>query len=179
MFGNLFGGGSDIASQSGKLSKQTIQQNNEGMGEIYKAFSGYSPQFYNLAQSQFNSNLLPTIEAQGLQTKELGDYGFANRGLFNSSAADNFANQLSGSMQQQRIDAAQQAIQYRNALQQMVEQEKAKMQGQLQQSLMPNQLMQSTYSATGQMGAPSPFAPIGQGLNTLGNLAMMSAQTKK
>lgn len=164
----------DINRQNNEMTRQM----NTGMSDIYKAFAGYTPKWFDAGQKAFTMNALPGVEQQGLMAQKQGNMHFANQGLLNSSAQTGFNQGLSGMLNQQRMGVANDAIGYRQMLQNLIEQERANMQGQLHTAGVPGQMSQQFLNQMSNLGTPSMMGQLGQGLSSIVGGASMGFGAK-
>jgi len=162
--------GSDIGSQMGEVFNQQQLADFAGQKQINSDFSGFTPQWYAKAQQGYVNNQLPSVYQQGLQGMQNLGFTDANRGLYNSSAQNHGQQLLSGQIAQGQRQVAGGAIDYRNQLQMMNQQERAALMQQLQSSMQPYQQMQSLLGQAGAMGTPNPMQPLMGFAQSLGSV---------
>src|SRR5271157_2565954 len=163
-------GSSNAGSLMRQQQQQQMQLQNQAVGQINNAFSGFTPQFYQGIQNAATNYWTPQLYQQYLQNSQGLGYNLANRGLLNSTAAQQGQQQLSGAMNQASNQIGNQAVQASQNLQNQVGQEQANLIGQAESATNPLAKSQGATGAASQFLGPSSFAPLGNMFGQFGNL---------
>jgi hypothetical protein len=168
-------GTSDIGTQMQTGYNGQVKRQNQGLGNIDQAFTPFNQNYFNQIGQQYMNNALPGLQQQGIEGQHMLGYNMANRGLYNSSPMQVGQTGLAHQMTAGRQDLTNNSLNYQNAIQQLIAQQKARLSQQLQTANQPYAMQQQLLGQAAQMGAPSPLASIGQAAGGIGNLAAFAA----
>lgn len=164
----LMGGTPDYAAMAGQQEGQRQQAIQQGTKNINKAFSGFTPAFYQQRAQAYQDFAMPQLAQQYQQNRNQIGFGLANRGLNTSSAATGQWTNLGKAMGQAKQNIADAGIGQAQQLQQQVEGQRNNLLNQLYQSADPSGASAAATQTASQYAAPSVFQPLG---NMLGNVA--------
>lgn len=171
-------GGSD----AGKVAREQEQQRqgliNTGLGQINKAFSGFTPQFFQQRATDYEQAALPQFAQQ--YQNQLGNlvYRLGNQGLLKSSAGRSLGNALSNYADTQRQNIASQGIAASQDLRRQVAQTQSNLISQLEASADPGAASQQAIGAAAGFAAPSPLPAIGNLFQDFSNVYMAKRQNQ-
>lgn len=138
-------------------------------------YQGFNPQFYQNRVYDYVNYALPQLGAQQKQTSDSINYGLANRGILNSSAAKKAQSQLgvqTGLAEQNIADTAQNQAQ---DLKNKVEAARSASINQLYQTGDPSQSTAQAISTAAGFQVPQAFGPLS---NMFSNLAQQYASNQ-
>ena len=165
-------GSSNAVSQYQQQQQQALAS---GSSNIEKAFSGFTPQFYQNYENSYINQALPQLGDQYRSTLTNLNYSLGDRGLLTgSSAKDTAYSALNLANTQNENQIVNQAQTQAQNLQQTVGGQKAELYGELQQGQNPTQIGQSAVNLAAQTSAPSVFAPLGQAFQNFSNTYLAS-----
>jgi hypothetical protein len=164
------GGGSNAADQARKQQEEQQKKINAATGRIDRAFSGFTPEFYNQRAQDYENYAMPQLNQQYTQTAENLTGKLANQGLLNSSAALGQRSALQEALATQQQGVANQGIQQAQDLQRQQMSEQQQLIGQATSATDPLSISNQALSAASQFQAPSAFAPLGQMFQGFGNM---------
>lgn len=156
-----FGGGSDttyVLQQQQAARENLIRQ---GQKDVDKAFSGFTPQFYQQVQKNTLNTLLPQVNEQYKNQQDQLAYGLANRGLLHSSAAGQLGSSLQREGARNTNIVGNQSIAAAQDLQRNVAQQKNQITGQLVASGDPTLAATQAVQSVAGLQAPSILQPLG------------------
>lgn len=168
----------DLISGGGSSQKKALQaaqaaerdrQNRitTGMGQINSAFAGYDDNFYNNRAKSFLNYAMPQLAQQYQSTRNQIGFNLANRGISDSSQAQNQWSNLYQQVGQQKQGLVDQAQAQENQLRQQVQGLRGNVINTLYQTADPSQAGQGIASAISQIKQPSVYPALG---NMFGNL---------
>lgn len=141
-----------------------------------QAQTGFNNQFYQNAQNAYVNYAMPQL---GQQYKQAGDslaFGYANRGLGQSTARQSAQNTLDTTYGQGQQNIVDTGINNANNLRTQVENSRETALNQLYQTANPGQSQQTALNLAQQVTAPSAYAPLGNAFsNILSSLAVQQA----
>ena len=151
----------------------------KGMGQINKAFAGFTPDFYQQRAQAYENYALPQLGQQERQTGQNLEESLADRGLSASGAGDTARSALAQDYALQQQGVANTGQQQAQQLQEQVQGQENTLVGELTSSNAPGQVAQQALSTAAGFQTPSLFAPIGQAFTDFGNtyLAQQTANT--
>lgn len=155
------GGGSsagDYAQAQYNQQQSAIQQ---GLKQIDTTFSGFTPQFFNQRQQDYQNYAIPQLQQQFQQQSQNLGYGLGNQGLLNSSAGSSLTAGLGQQYQAGQQAVANQGQQQAQQLQQQVANTRSSLTGQLEASANPAATAGQAINFASQYSAPSAFSPVG------------------
>jgi len=162
------------ASNAGdQMRQQQIQQQkltDQSVGKINQAFSGFTPQFFQGIQNDYQNYALPQLQNQYQQTQNRLGFKLANQGLLGSSVGQDLYNKLGQAQTQSQQQIASQGLQQSQDMQRQVAQQKAQLIGQAQQATDPLSVGQQAIAIASGFSAPSSFQPIGQAFGNFADL---------
>jgi hypothetical protein len=157
------------SNSSDALAQQQAQQEantNQAVSGINKAFSGFTPQFFNNVNQSYQGYALPQLQQQYQQTQNQLGFKLADQGIYGkNSVSQGLNNQLQQANTTNTQNIAQQGLANAQQLQQQVGQEQSNLIGQAQTATNPQALSQQAISTAAEFGAPSSFQPIGSLFN--------------
>jgi hypothetical protein len=153
-----------------QLQQQQTAALNQGGANIQKAYQGFTPQFYQGVSNAYIDQANPQLASQYRATGQNLDYNLADRGITNSSAAQNLGSSLQSALAQGQQQVANQGQQAAQNLQQQVANQESQLYGELQTSQNPSAIGQSAANLAAQTAAPSTFAPVGNLFSNWSNL---------
>lgn len=109
----------------------------EGTADINRAFSGFTPEFYQQRAKQYVDYALPQVGKQYREARDLIGYNLANRGMFGGSASQKQWGDLSDKFAQAKQNIVDTGQQQAQALQSEVERARDTQLGFLYQSADP------------------------------------------
>jgi len=156
---SLFGSTGD----GGAAAQEAARQANitQGMGQIDQQFSGFTPQFFNQAATDYTNAVTPGMMRDYQTTKNNLTYSLARGGLLQSSTAAQRNASLSTQLSQNNSQIANNAQQQSNTLQANVNTQKANLVSQLESSADPSSIATQAAAASSQLRAPSAIQPLG------------------
>ena len=155
LFGNSGDGG------AAALEAQRQANITKGMGEIDTQFSGFTPEFYKQASTDYTNAQTPQMMSDYRNTKNNLTYSLARAGILNSGAAVQRNNSLEGQLSSNESTIANNAQGQSNTLQANVNTQKGQLVNQLQASADPSSIAEQATAATSQLRAPSAIQPLG------------------
>ena len=169
-------GNNDAVRQQQEQQEKQLAAQNQAIGQINDAFSGFNPQFFQGVANAYQNYAMPQVQQQYQQNANNLGFKLANQGLADSSQARTAGNALQGAMSQAQTQIGQEAVHQQNQLQQQIGQEKANLVSQASVANNPGAVASNALGVAQGFGTPSTFAPIGQlfnnfGLQYLGNQA--------
>jgi hypothetical protein len=168
------GGGPDYAQQATDAEAKRQQKITQGTQSINKAFSGYTPQFYQNREKAYMDYAMPQFAQQYNTTKGQIGFGIANKGLEGGSAAKKQWSDLARTTavgQQSLADSARGQAQQ---LQTDVAGAKNNLLNMLYQSADPASAGAQATATASSFQAPSTFAPIANQFSGLINQYYLS-----
>ena len=133
----------------------------EGLVNVERAFSGFTPAFFQNQQGKFLADALPQVGRQFRGAQGQVVTNLANRGLLKSSAASTLGSSLQQQLAQAQRDVGNRALQSVQGLQTDVAGEKSRIIGQLQASADPTAARTQALGAATRFSSPSLIAPVG------------------
>jgi hypothetical protein len=130
----------------------------------------FTPQYYQNLETNVENQQMPQLLSQYRQTGQATNYNLADKGLSQSSTAQNLGSSLQSQLaqgEQQVVNNAQQAAQTQ---QENVANQESQLYGQLQVSQNPTQTAQAAANAAAETSAPSVVAPLGNMFSNWTNL---------
>jgi hypothetical protein len=154
--GNVFGN---------KKSPKQIARSAFNSGQLFgapetKSFEGFQEPFYEKRAQDYVNFALPQLSQQYQQSRNAMLFGLANRGLGQSSVANQASSNLERQVGQGRQEIADTGIAQANQLRKDVEGARQQAISQLYQSADPAQALQGAVRNAMNFQAPSTFAPI-------------------
>jgi hypothetical protein len=141
----------------------------QGSAGITKAFSGFTPAFYQGREQAYENYALPQLGQQYRETYNQLNSGLADQGIIKGSAAGQLNQALQETNAQQEEQIANTAQTQAQNLQQTVAGQESELYGELQESLNPTATTQNAVNLAAQTAAPSVFAPLGQAFTGFAN----------
>jgi hypothetical protein len=163
------GESSNIGSQATAQQQAQQQQLNTAVSGINKAFSGFTPAFYNNYQNQFLEAAGPQVGAQARSTGQQLDYSLADKGLTDSSSGEQLKSSLAQNVALQEQGVANQAQTASQALQQQIQGQQNTLISEAESATNPGAVAQQALGTASQFETPSTFAPLGPLFNQWGN----------
>lgn len=148
--------------------KQTMAQQN-AVGQVNSAFSGFTPAFYKGVGDAYQNFAEPQLQQQYQSTANQLGFKLANQGLDKSSQGRFLNNQLQNTMSQGQTQIGQDAVSQENSLKQQVGNSQANLVAQASSSNNPGNVGASALGVAQGFTNPSSFAPIGQAFNQFGS----------
>lgn len=155
------GQSSDIGSQQTAQAAAQTAALNSSVGQINKAFSGYTPGFYNNYQNQILNTTGPQLGQQARQAGQQLDYSLADKGLTNSGTAGQLKTSLGQNVALQEQGLVSQAQNASQNLQQQVQGQQNTLIGEAESASNPGAVAQQALGTASQFESPSLVAPIG------------------
>jgi len=154
--GNIFGS---------KESPKDIARKQFNSGQLFGApqtlsFEGFQDPFYEKRAQDYVNFALPQLSQQYQQSRNAMLFGLANRGLGQSSVANQASSNLERQVGQGKQEIADTGLAQANQLRKDVEGARQQAIGQLYQSADPAQALQGAVRSAMGFQAPSTFAPI-------------------
>ena len=150
----------DYAAQAQAAEDQRQQRITTGTGEIDRAFSGFTPAFYDERNRAYTNYALPQLSEQYQQARNTLITNLANRGLLNTSMQGRQMSALQRQTEQGRQTIAEAGRAQAQDLQRQVEGSRGQLIGQLYQSADPANARQQAISTASSFQQPSVFAPL-------------------
>lgn len=152
------------------LSQQKAQElaQNNAVGQVNSAFSGFTPDFYKGISTAYQNFAMPELQRQYADTSNQLGFKLANQGLGDSSIAQGLGSKLADTMSRGQTQIGQEAVNQENQLKQQVSQEQSNLIGQASNSNQPGAVASQALGVAQGFGTPSSFAPIGQLFNQFG-----------
>lgn len=162
------------------LSQQKAQElaQNNAIGQVNSAFSGFTPDFYKGIGTAYQNFAMPELQRQYTDTSNQLGFKLANQGLGDSSIAQGLGSKLADTMSRGQTQIGQEAVNQENQLRQQVSQEQSNLIGQASNSNQPGAVASSALGVAQGFGTPSSFAPIGQLFNQFGQQYLGSQLAK-
>lgn len=148
--------------------KQLEMAQNNAVGQVNNAFSGFTPDFYKGIGTAYQNYAMPQLQQQYQNSSNQLGFKLAGQGLGDSSQAQFLGSQLANTMSQGQTQIGQEAVNQENQLKQQVSQEQANLVGQASSSQNPNYAGAQALGVAQGFGTPSTFAPIGNLFNQFG-----------
>lgn len=164
----LLGGSPDYAGMASQQEQNRQNAITQGTTAINKAYSGFTPTFYQQRAQAYDQAMLPQLSQQYQQNRNQIGFGLANRGLQSSATANKQWTDLGKAMGQAKQTIADQGIAQSQQLQQQVENQRNVLLNQLYQSADPSSAAASATNTAANFAVPSVYQPLG---NMFGNLA--------
>lgn len=155
------GGNGQADALLSQQKAQTLAQN-DAVGQVNSAFSGFTPSFYKGIGDAYQNYAMPQLQQQYQSAASGLGFKLANQGLGDSSQGQFLNNQLANTMSQGQTQIGQEAQNQENQLRQSVGQEQANLVGQATVSNNPGAVASQALGVAQGFGTPSTFAPIGQ-----------------
>jgi hypothetical protein len=168
------GGSSNTAALTAQ-QQQTQAALTQGGQNIENAFSSYTPAYYAGVQKNYENAALPQLFKQYRATGANVNYNMANRGLTNSSAAQQLGSSLQGELASQEQGVVNAGQQQAQQVQQQVASEKGQLYNQLDVTQNPTLVGQSALNTAAQTGAPSVFQPLGNLFSNWSNIYLANS----
>lgn len=162
-------GSSNAGSQAAALNAQQQNQINQATGQINRAFSGFTPQFYNQREKAYTNYATPQLFQQYGSTLNQLEDKLGNQGLTKSSAALQERGALAQALGQGEQTVADTAIGQAQSLQQQIAQEQSNLIGQANAAADPLSIAQGAVGTAAQFQTPSAFTPIGNMFQNVAN----------
>lgn len=140
-----------------------------GTADINKAFSGFTPAFYQQRAQDYQDFALPQVAKQYRQARNDIGFNIANRGYFGGSAAQKQWGDLADTYARATQNVADVGQSQAQALQSSVENAKNTQLGFLYQSADPAQAAQSATAAAASFQTPATFPMVAQQFGDLLN----------
>ncbi len=134
-----------------------------------QTYTGFTPDFFNNAAQSYVNYALPQLAQQYKQASDTTTYGLANRGLLNSSVANQQRSDLDLTMGRQKLNIYDTGQQQSQALQKQVQDSKQQALNNLYQVGNPTQAIQSAIGQASQIQSPSIIQPISNAFQGLMN----------
>lgn len=148
--------------------KQTAAQQN-AVGQVNSAFSGFTPSFYKGVGDAYQNFAEPQLQQQYQQNANQLGFKLSNQGLGHSSQARTAGNALQNTMSQGQTQIGQEAVNQENQLRQQVGNSQANLVAQASSSQNPGNVGASALGVAQGFTTPSSFAPVGQVFNQFGS----------
>lgn len=132
-----------------------------GQADIDKAFSGYTPEFFQERAQAYEAAALPQVTQQFDEASRKIDFGLAGRGLLQSSAAGSVRAGLDRERTNKARDIASIGIDQSNALRQNLENERGRLLAQVQSAADPSGAGEQALRVAQATQQPTSYAPIG------------------
>lgn len=168
------GSNNNAADQLRQQQQQQQAWTNQSVANINKAFSGFTPQFYQGIGDAYMNWALPQLNNQYQQTANQLGAKLANQGISRSSGAQNAYNQLQNTNQLNQQQIAGTAQQQSNQLRQQIGQEQSNLYGQAQTATNPSAIGQQALMAAQNFSLPSAFQPLGNLFSNFANTYLAS-----
>ncbi len=139
------------------------------------SYTGFQPEFYNQIAKNYVNYAIPQLAQQYRTTQNAMDFGFANRGLSQSSVQRKGASDLNVELGKAEQGIADQGIAQAQDTQKAVEQARQNAINQLYVVGSPAQALQNSVFSAAQFQIPSSFAPLA---NAFGNIANQYATSQ-
>jgi len=177
--GSPFGFMGGVLGHKGPSPRQ-IAKKSFNRGQLFnapetKTFEGFQDPFYAKRAQDYVNFALPQFAQQYQQNRNQMLFGLANRGLGQSSVADQASSNLERSAGEGRQQIADTGLAQANQLRRDVEAARQQAISQLYQSADPAQALQGAVRTASGFQAPSTFAPI---TNMFSNLANQYATSQ-
>jgi hypothetical protein len=166
----------DLIKGNGNNYARTAQQQEQqrqnaiagGTADINKAFSGFTPTFYQQRAQAYQDFALPQLSQQYETNRNQVGFNLANRGVLRSGTANKQWSNLARDLGQAKQTIADQGISQAEQLQQGVETQRQNLISQLYQGADPANAGASAIQVAANASQPSTFAPLS---NMFANLA--------
>ena len=156
----LSGGSPDYAGQAQAAEDRRQAAIRKGTADVNKAFTGFTPQFYNQRRQAYIDYAMPQLSDQYTKTRNQIGFGLENRGLGRSGTAQKQWSDLfrqAGAAKQGIADSATAQAQ---DLEKQVNLQKQGLINTLYQTADPASASQAAISTAAGFQAPSTFAPL-------------------
>ena len=153
------GGSSDGGAAAQEAARQA--NINQGMSEINSQFSGFTPDFFKQAATDYTNAVTPGMMTDYQNTKNNLTYALARGGLLKSGAAVQRNASLSNQLSQNESQIANNAQNQSNTVQSNVNNQKASLVSQLESSADPSSIATQASAVSSQLRAPSAVQPLG------------------
>lgn len=173
-FDLISGGGNDYAKTAKKQEAARQQAITLGTQKINKAFSGFTPSFYQQRANAYEQFAMPQLANQYRQTRNQVGFGLANRGILASGAAKQQWSDLARDLGTAKQGIADTAISQAQGLRGQVENQRQTLLNQLYQSADPANAGAGATQVAAGYAQPSTFAPLGNMFANLANQYYMS-----
>lgn len=148
--------------------KQSLAQQN-AVGQVQNAFSGFTPQFYKGVGDAYQNFAMPQLQQQYQNSANQLGFKLAGQGLGQSSQGRFLNSQLANTMSQGQTQIGQEAVNQENQLRQTVGNSQANLIGQASSSQQPGAVGAQALGVAQGFTTPSSFAPIGNLFNQFGS----------
>lgn len=149
----------DTAAAEEAKRQERIKQ---GMGEIEKSFSGFTPEFYQKTARGYTEYALPELEDQFKEAADQLKFGLARKfGTTQSSFAAKKQAELQKRYAEQSTNLAKRAQDYASQAQADVERERGALTSQLQSTADPASAAQMAVKQSELLQAPRNYEPLG------------------
>lgn len=170
------GGSSNSYEQLQKQQQQQQAGINAGMKDIDKAFSGFTPEFYNQRAQAYEQFAMPQLENQFRDTSKNLEYKLNRNGMGKSSAADQMRGKLNQQNKLAETNVVNQGTQQAQQLEQQVQGQKNALVSELQSAVAPQSVAQQAIGTAAGFQGPSTFAPVGQAFTDFSNMYLQNQQ---
>jgi len=170
----LLGGSPDYAGMAQQQEQKRQQAITEGTAAIDKAYSGFTPGFYQQRVKAYEDFALPQLSQQYQANRNQIGFGLANRGLQASGTASKQWTDLGKAMGQAKQNIVDQGIAQSQQLQQQVEGQRNTLLSQLYQSADPASANAAATNTAANFAAPSAFPALGNMFSGLANTYYLS-----
>lgn len=155
----LFGGSGD----SGAAAMEAQRQANisAGMTDINNEFSGFTPQFFQQAATNYTDYATPQLMTQFSNTKNNLTGALGRAGLLTSSAGTQENSSLGKELGLQESQITNNAQQQSNQLQGQVATQKSNLVNELESSADPTAINEQAQGAVSQLREPTALQPLG------------------
>jgi hypothetical protein len=167
--------GGNPGAEARALEDQRQARITQGLQSIDQTFGKFDEGFYKKRQQDYTNFAMPQLYQQLAQTNRQGFFGLANRGLHNSSAANEFGSNLAKETNVQKQGIVDTGIAQAQQLRKDVEGQRSNLTAQLQASADPTTASQQALSVAGSYSLPGAFQPIG---NLFQNFAQLYANNQ-
>ena len=160
-----FGGGGGAAEDiaQAQRSDEVARQNRikQGMAQIDQVFGAFDPAFYQKRADAYMAYASPQIEQQQADARKQLIYALARTGNLDSSAANEKSAELVEEGNQERINAANEALNQENALRNQVENTRGNVVAELNATGDAEAASNSALRASQNLNQPAGFSPLG------------------
>lgn len=158
------GSGDNGAGLMRKQQQNQQAQIGQATDRINSTFAAFNPAWYAQAQKVFLGQGMPGVQSQAQAAEKGLGFSLANRGLTNSSSAQQLGEGLSENVNSMKQGAVNQATAETNQLKTMMGQKKASLIGEANQANSPLGTAQTAVSDAQQFQAPEWMSAIGSAI---------------
>ncbi len=164
----LFGGAFDSKTPRRDVAKKAFKKHELFTQGPEQTFEGFQPSFFAQREKAYNDFALPQVAEQYRLNKNALNFGLQNRGLGDSTIADQGRSQVERVSDTARQNVVDTGIEQSNQLRKSIEDARQESISQLYQTADPARALQGAISQASQLRAPSALQPIG---DLFGNIA--------